>query len=133
MRSLIEEGLDVAAPEIYLPNLKELEKETVQDKTGQLDKAKQENRSPFTARVMPNDDHEVHLEIHRAALEAGGMGPERYTPEQMQALTSHVNDHVRISGGAVPPVQEGAEQGMAQGMAQAFSGQQGNQDNQQTL
>ena len=136
MRSLIEEGLDVAAPEVYLPNLKELEKETVQDKTGQLDKAKQENRSPFTARVMPNDDHEVHLEIHRAALEAGGMGPERYTPEQMQALTSHVNDHVRISGGAVPPVQEGAEQGMAQGMAQAFSGQQqqGNQQsNQQTL
>lgn len=116
MRSMIEEGIDVASPEMYLPSLKEQEKEDVSGKMSQLNAAKEENVNPFTARVAETDNHKVHMQLHEAALNSGGIATKEYTPEEIQALTTHLNDHVRMGGGVVPSHQEAAEAGAAQGV-----------------
>jgi len=118
--NLLVKGMLVKDPETYVPSLKEREEEEVSGNVAQLEDAKSENRKPETARVLNTDNHAIHIKIHNAAIEAGGMDSIPYTPEQLQILTTHRDDHVRVSGGVVPSYAEGAEQGIAQavGMTQ---------------
>jgi hypothetical protein len=106
---IFENGVQIKDVENFLPNAKEREEGDVQGQMAQLQDAKEESANPQTARVLPTDNHEVHLEIHKAALNAGGID-HPYAPEEQAMLQQHINDHVRVMGGAVPPYQQGMEQ-----------------------
>lgn len=126
-RSMVEEGLDVSAPEKYLPSLKEQEKGAVDEQMAQLEAAKAENADPRMARVQESDNHKIHIQIHQAAVKAGGNGQKQYSPEELQMLTSHINQHVEMAGGAVPVAQQAVDQGVAQQVGQAVAPQQSQQ------
>lgn len=116
---LLEEGYMIKDSENFIPSLKEREEATVAKKVANIDDAKQENLDPATARVLPDDIHSVHIALHKAALQGGGMpGPDGnpipYTPEQMVLLTSHLNAHVAAIGGGMSPVNVAMEQGVGQ-------------------
>jgi hypothetical protein len=119
-RRLLEDGYGIKDPENYIPSLKERESANVVQKNKDLQQAKQENLDPINARVMPDDNHkEIHLPVHQAALRNGGMTDDngqfaQYTPEQMQALTEHINKHVEAGGGQNPSFAQAIEQGYQQ-------------------
>lgn len=122
-KNVLVKGMLIKDPETFIPSLKEREEEDVTGSVAQLEDAKSENERPETARVLATDNHEVHIKIHTASLDAGGM-TQPYTPEQLQILTTHRDDHVRASGGVVPSYAEGAEQGVAQSVGQQLAPQQ---------
>lgn len=107
---LIENGYQEKDVENFLPSLKEREQEGVKTDKADMKDAKEENLDPGNARVMPADNPNIHIPLHNAALRAQGTEDTQYTPEQLQALTAHRDDHVRQTGGAVPAVAQGMEQ-----------------------
>lgn len=116
---LLEDGYFIKDPENLIPSLKEREEATVQQKIANMEDAKQENLDPATARVLPTDIHSVHIALHRAALQGGGMpdetgNPIPYTPEQLVMLTSHLNAHITAVGGVIPQTSQAIEQAMGQ-------------------
>lgn len=108
-RRIIEEGYQIKDSETILPNLKERLKSYIQKKMAQIDDAKKESNNPMTARVLPTDVHEVHVKIHSTVLQAGG-DEKPLSPEEMQMLMEHMNDHVRAMGGLVPTFAQAGEQ-----------------------
>lgn len=115
-KRLLEDGFAIKDPENVIPSLKEREEANVQKKMGDVKKAKEENANPMNARVMPDDDHKVHLQLHQAAVQAGGDGQKSYTPEEVQMLTEHINKHVELAGGANPNFAQATEQAIGQGI-----------------
>jgi hypothetical protein len=113
VEKIMERGYGIKDPENYIPSLQEREEAGVNKKLADREQALQENQDPINARVMPDDDPKVHLPLHQAALRNGGDG-QPYTPEQMQAMTEHINEHVRLSGGAVPQFSQNIEGAMGQ-------------------
>jgi len=116
---LLEEGYFIKDSENYIPSIKEREEATVQKKLANIEDAKQENLDPATARVLPDDIHQVHISLHKAALQGQGMPDANgqvipYTPEQMVLLTSHLNAHVASMGGAMSPMNVALDQAMGQ-------------------
>lgn len=116
---LLEDGYFIKDPENLIPSLKEREEATVQQKIANMEDAKQENLDPATARVLPSDIHSVHIALHKAALQGGGMpdetgNPIPYTPEQLVMLTSHLNAHITAVGGVIPQTSQAIEQAMGQ-------------------
>lgn len=116
---LLEDGYFIKDPENIVPSLRDREEATVKQKNRSLDDAKKENLDPFTARVLPTDIHDVHLAIHKAALQAGGHPDQQgnnipYTPEQTVFLTSHINAHVAALGGIVPQSAQAVEAAFGQ-------------------
>jgi len=105
VEKILERGYGVKDPENYIPSLQEREEAGVLKKQQDLEQAKQENQDPINARVMPDDDPKIHIPIHQTALRNGGDG-QPYTPEQMQAMSAHINEHTRMAGGAVPSILE---------------------------
>jgi hypothetical protein len=112
---LLEQGYGIKDVENFIPSLKEQEEQGVGNKLANLKDAKEENLSVETARVLPTDIHEVHIPVHKAAINNGGMTSENgefieYTPDQMQILTSHLNQHTEMSGGTPPQFAQAMEQ-----------------------
>ncbi len=112
---LLEQGYGIKDVENFIPSLKEQEEAGVGNKLANLKDAKEENLSVETARVLPTDIHEVHIPVHKAAINNGGMTSEdgefiEYTPEQMQMLVEHLNTHTRVAGGDVPSAATAMEQ-----------------------
>jgi len=109
---LFEKGLLIKDVERYLPNLKDIEKTDVQNQAAQIEDAKSENQNPVTARVLPTDVAEIHIPLHKAeiearqqelqAAEAEGIEVPPQEVEELQMLIKHLDDHVAVSGGAVP-------------------------------
>ena len=93
LNSLLEQGLDIDSPEHYLPSDKTAEAEQVGGKMNEMEKAKQENENPETAKVLPTDDHEIHIKIHQADLKTP------YPPDIKAMKLKHLNEHVELSGG----------------------------------
>lgn len=125
---LLEDGYYIKDPENLIPSLKEREEATVAQKMSNMEDAKQENLDPATARVLPNDIHSVHIALHKAALQGGGMPDEQgnqipYTPEQMVMLTSHLNAHIIAMGGVIPQTSQAIEQAMGQRINNAINPQ----------
>lgn len=107
---LFADGLLVPDIETYLPNAQEVETKNVGVKMSQLDDAEAESDTPATARVLPTDDHALHLKIHQAVLNSGMKSTgQPLSPEETQMLSSHVNDHARAMGGQVPAFAQGIE------------------------
>lgn len=125
----LEEGFGIKDAENYIPSLKEREEADVKQKEKDLVQAKEENLDPASARVQPDDDPKVHIPIHQAAIRAKGMTSEdgqftEYSPEQMQLLTEHLNEHTRMAGGAVPNVAQAVEGAVGQKIANQINPQQ---------
>lgn len=125
----LEEGFGIKDAENYIPSLKEREEATVQQKQADLKQAKQENLDPANARVMPDDDPKVHIPIHQAAARNKGMTSDdgkfiEYSPEQMQMLVEHINEHTRLAGGAVPNVSQAMEGAVGQKITNQVNPQQ---------
>jgi len=115
---LFKDGLLVPDVETYLPNAQEVESKTVGGKMSQMDDAEQESDNPAIARVLPTDQHDLHIKIHQAVLKSGMKSTgEPLSPEEIQMLTQHVNDHVRAMGGQVPQFAGGIEQAVNQHVA----------------
>ncbi len=109
---LFEKGLLIKDVERYIPSLKDLEKTDVQNQAAQIEDAKSENADPLTARVLPTDVSEIHIPLHKAEIQARTQElqaaqaeniqiPPQQT-EELQMLIKHLDDHVAVSGGAVP-------------------------------
>ena len=126
---LMEEGYNIKDTENYIPSLKDREEVDVGKKQADLKQAKEENLDPSTARVMPDDDPKVHLPIHQAALRNQGTEGTSYTPEQLQMLTEHINEHTRIAGGAVPSNQQAMEGAVGQRIVNQANPQQNGTSN----
>lgn len=99
---LLEDGYNIKDSENVLPSLKEREEADVASKQKQLLKAKEENLDPANARVLPTDDHEIHIKLHQAAMRNGGTPEAKYTPEQQHMMAEHLNKHTEMAGGANP-------------------------------
>lgn len=129
LQRMLEEGYGIKDPENFIPSLKEREEANVQKKKADLKQAKEENLDPANARVMPNDDPAVHLPIHQAAARNQGMTLEgkftQYTPEQMQMLVEHINEHTRLAGGAVPQNAQAMEGAVGQRISNNVNPQNG--------
>lgn len=125
---IAEEGYGIKDSENLIPSIKDREEASVQQKMANLQDAKQENLDPATARVLPKDIHEVHIALHKAALQAQGHPDQNgqtipYTPEQMVMLTSHLNAHVAASGGMMSPMNNALDQAMSQKLNSAVNPQ----------
>ena len=112
---LLEDGLLIKDTENFLPSVKERESADVKNKMGQIQDAKSENANPITARVLPEDDTEVHIKLHQAEIQQrqkemmqvesqGGQVPPDQVDE-LQILMSHLDAHVQQSGGINPLMQ----------------------------
>ena len=107
---IFTDGLLQPDLETYLPNAQEVEAKQVGGKMSQLDDAEQESDNPAIARVLPTDDHALHIKIHQAVLNSGMKSTgQPLSPEEQAMLTQHVNDHVRAAGGQVPQFAQGVE------------------------
>lgn len=129
---MAEEGFGIKDTENLIPSLKEREEATVAKKLANLEDAKQENLDPATARVLPDDIHSVHIALHKAALQGqGAPGPDGqtipYTPEQMVLMTSHLNAHVALVGGAMSGTNMAMEQAVGQQIQNQVTPQQNGQ------
>jgi hypothetical protein len=107
-RRLIQNGMRVQDVETFIPSIAEAEAQNVGDKMAQITDAKQENLDPSTARVLPTDIHEVHIPLHKAAIQNQGStdGDGNFVqipPEMLQLLMSHLNEHVSAQGGRTQP------------------------------
>lgn len=118
---LLEHGYRIQDPETFLPSLKEREEAEVGGKEAQIADAKQENEQPINARVLPEDDPEVHIKLHSAEIERRNRELEMAQQqgveippeviEELQMLVQHRDDHVAQAGGVNPgSVPEGAAQ-----------------------
>ncbi len=118
---LLEHGYRIQDPETFLPSLKEREAAEVGGKEAQIADAKQENEQPINARVLPEDDPEVHIKLHSAEIERRnrelemaqqqGVEVPPEVIEELQMLVQHRDDHVAQAGGVNPgAVPEGAPQ-----------------------
>ncbi len=125
-KQLLEKGYGVKDSENYIPSLKEREEADVKKRLKDIEQAKEENLDPATARVMPDDDPRVHLRLHQAALRNGGTGDIRYTPEQQQMLTEHINQHTLAVGGQNPSFAQATEQAIGQRIQNNINPQQEN-------
>jgi len=111
-KNIFERGLLEKDVENYLPSLKEREEGEVNSDQAQMTDAKAENANPSTARVLPTDNPEVHIPLHKAEIEARqrelmqaeqqGTEVDPVKVDEMQMLVTHLNDHTRQAGGAVP-------------------------------
>lgn len=99
-RRMVEDGLQVKDSENIIPSLKEVEEDDVQGKVAQMNKAKEENANPLTARVSPDDNHEIHMQLHEAQIKSGAKEDgSPMSPEEHQALVKHYEDHNTNRGG----------------------------------
>jgi len=115
---LLENGMLIRDMENFLPSLVEREEEQVQGQMSQLDDAIQESDNPVVARVLPTDDHQVHLQIHQEVAKVGIKSDgQPMAPEEMQMLVQHINDHSMAMGGQVPQFAQGQAQMVNQQMA----------------
>jgi hypothetical protein len=115
---LLEMGYRIQDPETFIPSLKEREESEVGGKEAQIADAKSENEQPVTARVLPEDDDEVHITLHNAEIERRnreleiaqqkGIEVPPEIIEELQMLTQHRDDHVTKAGGVNPGGQPGA-------------------------
>ncbi len=112
-KKLLEEGYKIKDADNLIPSLKEREEKSVENKQAQLKDAKEENLDPASARVLPTDNHEIHLKLHQAALRNQGVEGTEYTPEQQQMLTDHISRHTEAAGGLNPSFAGAAEQATA--------------------
>jgi hypothetical protein len=107
-RELLEKGMLIKDVEKYIPSLKEQEQANVKGKVQDAQLAKQETESPRTARVLPNQNHEVHMRLHKAGVNAHrSQGDE----QKAQMLEQHINDHAVQGGGRVPTYAGGGAEG----------------------
>lgn len=115
--NLLEKGAMIEDFERYLPNAKEREENDVQNSVAQLADAEEESDNPSIARVLPTDNHQVHLEIHQAVAKVGIKSTgQPLAPEEMQMLVQHINDHTMAMGGQVPQFAQGQAQMVNQQM-----------------
>lgn len=113
--NLLENGAMIEDLENYLPNVKEREEGMAKTMASQLKDAKDESDNPVVARVLPTDNHKVHLEIHQAVAKSGIKSTNKQlSPEEMQMLVQHINDHTAASGGQVPQFAQGQAQALNQ-------------------
>lgn len=99
---MLEEGFQIKDIDNYLPSVKEREEEEVGGKQKQLELALKETENPFTARVTPEQDHEVHMQIHQTAADTGGTKERQYTEEEIQRMIQHIDEHAQAAGGLTP-------------------------------
>lgn len=107
-RRMIEFGMGVKEVEAFIPSLREQQQEKVNSKMSQINDAKSENIDPSTARVLPTDEPDVHIPLHKAAVQNQGSTDNggnfiQLSPEQVQLLMSHLNQHIQAQGGMVQP------------------------------
>lgn len=106
---LLSDGAMIKDVETYIPSLRDIEEEDVKGKVAQVKDAKEENAQPMTAKVLPSDDPNIHIQLHKAEIErrtreiemAKGKGIE-VPPEiiqELQLLMVHLDDHVKQTGG----------------------------------
>jgi hypothetical protein len=107
---LLEEGFMIKDIETFLPSVKEREEEKIGGKQAQLDLALQESENPFTARVTPDQDHEVHMKIHQSAADSGGTKTRQYTDEEVQRMIQHIDEHAAAAGGQTPNYEQNGNQ-----------------------
>lgn len=98
-RNYLELGFMIKDSDTYIPSIQEQEEAEVSNKMEDLNKAKKESLDSINARVLPTDDHQVHVEIHQAILQNGEAEGQPLTPEQMEALSKHIDDHTAMMGG----------------------------------
>lgn len=106
---IFSDGAMVKDVETYIPSLRDIEEGDVKGKMAQLKDAKEENAQPMTAKVLPTDDPNVHIPIHKAEIERRTreveMAKEKgieVPPEimqELQLLMVHLDDHVKQAGG----------------------------------
>lgn len=112
---LIEQGLLISDIETFLPNKREREESAVTGDMAQMDDAEQESDNPATARVLPTDNHQLHLQIHQAVANAGAKSDgQPLDPEEMLMLTDHINAHTQAGGGQIPAFSQSVSQGAGQ-------------------
>jgi hypothetical protein len=109
---LIENGLRITDSQVFLPSKREREEAEVGGKQAQIADAKSENEQPQNARVLPEDDDQVHIAIHNAEIERrnrelemaqqSGMEVPPEVADELQMLTQHRDDHVTKAGGVNP-------------------------------
>ena len=117
---ILENGVQVKDVENFLPSVKEREEKQVTGQVGQLDDAVEESDNPVVARVLPTDDHQVHLQIHQEVAKVGIKSDGTpMAPEEIQMLVQHINDHSVAMGGQVPQFAQGQSQALNQQMAQS--------------
>jgi len=107
-RRYIEFGMGVKDVEAFIPSLREQQQEALDGKMSQINDAKSENLDPSTARVLPTDVPDVHIPLHKAAIQQQGSTDNngqfiQLQPEHVQLLMSHLNQHIQAGGGMVQP------------------------------
>jgi len=116
--NLMEKGAMIEDFERYLPNAQEREEGDVQGQVAQLADAEEESDNPAVARVLPTDNHPLHLKIHQAVAKVGvKSNGQPMAPEEMQMLVQHINDHTQAMGGPVPQFAQGQANMINQQMA----------------
>lgn len=106
---MLSDGAMIKDVETYIPSLRDIEEQDVKGKVAQMKDAKEENAQPITAKVLPSDDANIHITLHKAEIErrkreidmAGQKGIEvpQDVLEELQILVVHLDDHVKQSGG----------------------------------
>lgn len=87
-RKLMEEGLEWKDANEIMVNPAQIQNAQKKD---QMFKADTENQDPLNAKIRPDDDHAVHLDVHDAFI--GSDVFQELSPEEQQALVEHREQH----------------------------------------
>lgn len=103
-KRLVERGMGEKEYETILPGLKEIEEAAVKGDVAQLKDAREETLNPSKAKVLPKDNHELHLKVHETGLQNKGYVDEKgvfkqLSATELQLLQAHIQAHVKKAGG----------------------------------
>lgn len=103
-KRIVERGMGEKEYETILPGLKEIEEAGTKKDVAQLKDARKETLDPQIAKVLPKDNHEIHLTIHEAGLKNKGYVDDKgvfkpLSAQQLQLLQAHIQAHTKAAGG----------------------------------